>query len=138
MINLDREITNEKLESLDLAFETDKAFIHNGKGIQAFVVTDTGERISYMSLYNTGGTDWAGFLIPCKGLKNYKFSAARLIKDVFDDVLREIIWTSVHTISKSDRIIDRWMYFLGFRRYEKVIITDREEDFYLWRKNNGR
>ena len=122
---------------MQLAFESDRKYLHKGRGVQYFIINETKEIVAYVSMFESIGGSHFCFLIPSVLIKKYKIRAARFIKREFDFYLSELDWGLVQTVSKNDKMINRWMKFIGFKKCEMIDVPGEPGEYFVWRKHNN-
>ena len=133
---VDAEVTYEKLKAMELAFGTDAKYLFQGRGYQGIIVDGEQKAIAYLSLFPIAGKNYACFLIPTIHIKDHGFEIARLIRQLLDAHLNHLEWETVQTVSKDDKIINRWMKFMAFEKIDKIEVPNQEGAYYLWRRFN--
>jgi len=136
-LNLDWGITPEKLDSMVLADTNSRSKLHKGEGYRVLVKDEGGTILAYMCLKEIAPKNFICYLTPAVFFFLHGVRVAKITRDLLWNLLAGEEWDVVQTVSKDDKIVNRWMKFLGFDQGESVEVPNQSEKHLMWRRVNS-
>ena len=132
----DRNVTDEKLDTMELLHPSDKRFLYSGEGMKSLLVDDTGVIVVYLCMFQIDQGNYGCFLIPSVLLCQYKVQVSRMVRRIFELELSKLKDAIVQTVSKNVTIINRWMEFLKFSKGKRLKVSGFTDEYFVWRRSS--
>lgn len=130
----DRDVTNKKLDRMELLHPSDKKYLRLATGTKVLLVDGWGNVVVYLCLFKISEKNYGCFLVPSVLVKMYKVPVARMVQKVFESELGKLKESIIQTVSKNVTIINRWMKFLKFNKCESIEVPGFTGEYFIWRR----
>ena len=93
--------------------------VRNGKNLAIFGWLQTGKDIYY------------AYLLPSKEIDSNGLFVARAMKKFLNNFIKAMTPSEIYTYSLETESLDRWRKFIGFEKFDKQILNNKE--YFTWK-----